>query len=190
MVEDTRVFGVSKTARVERKTMEKTEFTYQKFNLRIGISVLILPIVQIIRIMILRPLGISEGLYIAMGAMITVGGLMLYYKRSEKLNFFFRKGCYWEENGTVCIQRGKKVKQITDVDWLRGTNTFAYGLRVAMLVVQCGRQKTILFSRSLEEEMEFSSTELYPLYQLILKNNPKLEKDENLPYWYERKKEC
>lgn len=170
--------------------MEKTEFTYQKFNLRIGLSVLILPIVQMIRIMILRPLGISDGLYIALGAIITVGALMLYYKWSEKLTFFFRKGYYWEENGTVCIQRGKTIRAITNVDWLRGTDTFAYGPRVAMLVVQCGKRKTILFSRSLEEGRKFSDTELYPLYQLILKNNPKLEKDANLTYWYERKKEC
>lgn len=189
MIRDVIIIWMSGILRIGAN-MNKVEFVYQRFNLRIAISVLILPIVQMIRTMILRPLGISDGLYIALGAMITVGGLMLYYKWSENLTFFFRKGYYWEDNGIVYIQRGKKVKTITNVDWLRGTDTFAYGPRVAMLVIQCGKEKTVIHSRAIEENRNFSSTELYPLYKLILENNPKLEKDTDFPYWYERKKEC
>ena len=190
MVEDTRVFGVSKTARVERKTMEKTEFTYQRFNLRIGLSLLVLPVVQIIRSIIVKMFEINDGRYIILSAVLTGVGLILYYRWTENSPCFLKKGYYWEENGTVYIQRGQKIRTIKKVNWLRGTDTFSYHGRVSMLIVQCEKKKTVVYGKTVEDKDDFSSAELYPLYQLILKNNPKLEKDENLPYWYERKKEC
>ena len=167
--------------------MERTEFTYQRYNLRMGMSLLIFPIVQIIQLVIDRLFDLNNGRYIIMGALVTLIGLVLYYRWTENISFFLKKGYYWEENGTVFIQRGQKIREITNVNWLRGTDTFSYHGSVPMLVVQCGKKKTLVHGKTTMDKVDFSRTELYPIYKLILENNPNLEKYEDLPYWYEGK---
>ena len=58
-----------------------------------------------------------------------------------------------------------------------------------MLVVQCGKKKTIVYAKSDEKDMDFSDTELYPIFKLVLEHNPQLQENKDLPYWYEVKKE-
>ena len=168
--------------------MKKTEFTYQRFNLRMGLSVLVLPISYAIRYLVYAPLGIKDGFFIVMSVLTTLLGLVLYYKWTEKSNLFLRKGYYWVENDIVYIQRGTRTVEVKNVDWINGDETSAYGVKAAMLVIQCGKRKTLLFSKTLENDIGFSGTELYPIFQLVLEANPSLVKDENLRYWYEVKK--
>lgn len=170
--------------------MKKEEFTYQRFNLRISLSLLVLPIVFVVQHMIYERLRMSDSLFLIMGALMAVLGAFIYYKWTENKALFLRKGYYWVENSIVFIQRGKQIRKIKNVDWINGAIISAYGVSAAMLVIQCGKRKSQIFSKSIEKGVSFSSTELYPIYKLILENNPKLEKDETSEYWYEIKREC
>ena len=153
-----------------------------------GLSVFVLPVSYAIRYLVYAPLGIKDGFFTILSVLTTLVGLVLYYKWTEKSTFFLRKGYYWVENGTVFIQRGTKIRAIMNVDWLKGTDTFSYDGRVPMLIVTCGKKKTMLYAKTIPDEVDFSRTELSPIFNLILENNPKLVQEENLPYWYEVRK--
>ena len=153
-----------------------------------GLSVFVLPVSYAIRYLIYAPLGIKDGFFTILSVLTTLVGLVLYYKWTEKSTLFLGKGYYWVENDIVYIQRGMKIRAITNVNWLRGSDTFSYDGRVPMLIVTCGKKKTMLYAKTIADKEDFSRTELYPIYELILKNNPQLVEDENLPYWYEVKK--
>lgn len=168
--------------------MERTEFTYQRWFLKILCAGFILPLVYIIQVGIAEVLDIDGWHGISMSVIVAVIGMILYYKYTDNAQFFLKKGYYWLENEVVFIQRNDKVYKLQNVEWLKGDTTSAYGSKVGMLVVQYAKTKIVLYSKSLKDDMDFSNTELYPVFELILLNNPQLKKDESFEYWYEVEK--
>ena len=59
MIRDVIIIWMSGILRIGAN-MNKVEFVYQRFNLRIGLSVLMLPIVYIIRNILFKQLGIKD----------------------------------------------------------------------------------------------------------------------------------
>lgn len=168
--------------------MEKTEFTYQCWYFRILCAGLIVPIVFVISLIILSLADINDIIFLLINAVLAILGATLYYKYTENTPLFLKKGYCWIENGVVFIQTAKKVYEIKNVTWLRGCTTSAYGSKAGMLIVKHEKLKTILFSKSSSTNTSFSATQLYPVFQAILSNNPQLKKDADLDDWYEAKK--
>lgn len=168
--------------------MEKTEFTYQRWYFRILCAGLNVPIVFILSIVIASLIDSNDKQYLILTAVLAMLGAALYYKRTENSPLFLKKGYYWIENGVVFIQIAKKVYEIKDVTWLRGCTTSAYGSKTGMLIVEHEKSKLILFSKSSKANTSFSATELYPVFQAVLSNNPQLKRDAELDDWYEAEK--
>ena len=80
--------------------MEKREFIYQRYILRMGLSLLILLIVEIIQSEIFGLLEISDASIFSCVVFPAVV-LVIYYNWSENQPFFLKKGYYWEENGKL-----------------------------------------------------------------------------------------
>ncbi len=173
--------------------MDKKEFTYQRWHMRMLGAVFVLPIVYGIQMLINRVLEIEDVSfwYIVLCGTVALWGFTLYYKLTENRKIFIKQGYYWVDNGSVFIERNNRISEIKDVVWINGDTTSAYGvIYVAMLVVKCKTRKYAVYSKTLEGRVHFRRSELYPIYKAILENNPKLKKDKRNPYWYEVEKEC
>ena len=114
--------------------------------------------------------------------------LYAYYKFTQLYNLFERNGAYWVENETVYIQKGKRVFEIKDVQWLRGTTVSFYGMQKSgMLVINFEKRKIVLISSSDAEIDSFSKSEFFPLFETVLQYNPELKKNDIQDFWYETK---
>lgn len=121
---------------------------------------------------------------------IVVGTIWLYafFKFTQHCNLFERNGAYWVENETVYIQKGKRVFEIKDVQWLRGTTVSFYGMQKSgMLVINFEKRKIVLISSSDAAIDSFSKSEFFPLFETVLQYNPELKKNDIQDFWYETK---
>jgi hypothetical protein len=121
---------------------------------------------------------------------IVVGTIWLYafFKFTQHCNFFERNGAYWVENEIVYIQKGKRVFEIKDVQWLRGTTVSFYGMQKSgMLVINFEKRKIVLISSSDAAIDSFSKSEFFSLFETVLQYNPELKKNDIQDFWYETK---
>ena len=114
--------------------------------------------------------------------------LYAYYKFTQHCNFFERNGAYWVENEIVYIQKGKRVFEIKNVQWLKGTTASFYGMeKSGMLVIKLEKRKIVLISSSDAAIDSFSKSELFPVSETVLKYNPELKRNDTLDFLYENK---
>ena len=165
--------------------MEKIEFEYQRWYLRIFCALCLLPVLLLLQFGIEKMIPMKDSLYLMMCATTAIFASMLYYKYTENAKMFFEKGYYWIDNGVVFIEKKNKVYEIKNVEWLRGDMLSIYGTKASMLVVEYQKKKFMLCSKPLKEKVDFSKTDFYEIFELILLHNPQLEKDKSLDYWYE-----
>ena len=171
--------------------MEKTLFKYQKWNLRIFCAGIGIPAVLAIQNLFAELMDIEYANfgYNCVCAVVMFVWLYVYYKLTQRHKLFERTGAYWVENGIVYIQRGKRIFEIKNVQWLRGTTVSVYGfVKSAMLIINFEKKKVILVSSSAEPVENFSGSELFPLFETVLENNTELKKDDTLDFWYETKR--
>ena len=179
--------------------MNKTEFTYQRWYLRMFCSGIVLPIAIGIQMIIAEFLYIQDIFFWILCGLIMVVGLIIYYSVTEKIPFFYKIGYYWFEDDIVYIQTENnnsiskhkqentyKVNKLKNVKWLKGDTTSAYIFKVAMLVAEYEDRKITLFSKTIDDSAKFPDTDLYSIFTLILSKNPELKKDKNLDFWYEK----
>ena len=163
--------------------MQKIVFKYQKWfsrNLCAGIG----------WVGIFAVRGLFDNLMDNIFTTIVIAFIWLYayYKFTQHYNFFERNGAYWVENETVYIQKGKRVFEIKNVQWLRGTTASFYGMQKSgMLVIQFEKRKIVLISSSDAAIDSFSKSEFFPLFEAVLQYNPELKKDGTTDFWYETK---
>ena len=172
--------------------MEKTPFTYQRWYVKILFSGIMLFVALPTQLLIAKWMKIGEANF-WYGAICVISMLILlfaYYQCAQKFRWFVREGVYWVKDGVVFIQTKDKIYELENVTWLRGTTVSVYGhSKSGMLVVQCGKKKTVFVSFSTKSIDNFSECELLSLFEAILKNNPTLKKDDTLDFWYEAKRE-
>ncbi len=121
---------------------------------------------------------------------IVVGSIWLYafFKFTQHYNLFERNGAYWVENEIVYIQKGKRVFEIKNVQWLKGTTASFYGMeKSGMLVIKLEKRKIVLISLSDAAIDSFSKSELFPVFETVLKYNPELKRIDTLDFLYENK---
>ena len=170
--------------------MEKTEFIYQRWYLRLFLAALMVPLELAIQIWFAEWMGIeyADFWYVLFCIVIGLACISIYYKLTEHSKMFFKKGLYWAENGMVYIQKGQKIYGVQDVTWLRGTTVSVWGLaRSGMLVIQCSEKKIVLFSASMKDGKSFADSELLHLFETVLEHNSHLHKNDEIDFWYEVK---
>ena len=170
--------------------MEKTEFVYPRWFLRIACSWLVLPLVFVLQHFLFRLFHIEQinFWFFVICIAVSFSGMSIYYKYTDRRKWFERTGSYWVEDGTVFIQKHNKLYRIQNANWLQGTTVSAYGLaKSGMLVVRFEGGKVVLVSSSNTREDAFSDSDLLDLFETILENNPNLIKDDKLDFWYESK---
>ena len=165
--------------------MQKTEFTYQRWYLRIFGAAIVLPFVVTIQVLVLNNFVMPDWMFWLFCAFTTILGLVIYYIVTEKKPLFVKKGYYWIKNDIVYIQTNRTYA-VKNVTWLKGDTVNAYGFRASMIVVEYGKTKITIFSDSIRKGIDFSQTSLYPIFNKILANNPDLKKDALSEYWYEK----
>lgn len=168
--------------------MQKKDFTYQRWFIRIFCSGIGFPLLLLAQFMIAKIMKIKNAniWYILFCAITAFGWFFIYYKFTQRKNWFERKGTYWIENEVVYIQIKNRVYILKDVKWLRGTTVSVYGIaKSGMLVVQFGKKKIFLVSSSTTPVDNFSNSDLLYLFETILEYNPKLKKDDTFDFWYE-----
>ena len=134
--------------------MEKTEFIYQKWYLRLFFAAVMLPLEFTIQMLFAEWLEIeyADFWYGLLCIVIGLIGIGIYYKLTEHTKWFLKKGFYWVENGMVYIQKGKKIYAVQDVTWLSGTTVSVWGFaRSGMLIIQYPKKKIVLFSASMKD---------------------------------------
>ncbi len=171
--------------------MQKTEFIYQRWYLRLFFAAVMLPLELTIEILFAAWMGIeyADFIYVLLCVLIGLAGISIYYKLTAHTELFFKKGFYWVENGMVYIQKGKKIYAVQDVAWLRGTTVSVWGLaRSGMLVIEMPKNKIVLFSSVMKDGKNFADCESLHLFETVLSYNSHLNKDDNFDFWYEKKK--
>lgn len=171
--------------------MEKIQFTYQKWFLKIFTSGITFAVAIPLQCFAAKLMGIEYAnfVYLLICSIIAYAAMAFYYVCAQKHRWFVKQGNYWVKDGIVYIQRQNKVYELKNVEWLRGTTVSAYGLsKSGMLVVQCEKKKIVFVSFSTKQVDNFSKCELLPLFETILDYNPALQKDDTLDFWYEIKK--
>ena len=170
--------------------MDKTLFTYQRWFLRIGCAGIALPFILIIQVLVAELMNIEYAnfLYNLIFGIIMLIWLYIYYKFTQKHNWFERTGAYWIKDGTVYIQKQKKVYEIKKVKWLRGTTISAYGMaKAGMMVIKFDKKKIVLVSSQTISVDTFANCELLHIFETIFQYNTDLIKDDALEFWYEIK---
>ena len=170
--------------------MEKTEFIYQRWYLRLFLAAFIVPLELAIQTWFAEWMGIEyvDFWYVLFCIVIALFCNGIYYKLTEHSRAFFKKGLYWTENETVYVQKGKKIYTVQNVTWLRGTTVSVWGLaRSGMLVIQCSEKKIVLFSASMKDGKSFADSELLHLFETVLERNGHLHKNDEIDFWYEVK---
>lgn len=170
--------------------MEKTEFVYQRWFLRIACSWLVLPLVFVLQHFLFRLFHIEQinFWFFVICIAVSFSGMSIYFKYTDRRKWFERTGSYWVEDGTVFIQKHNKLYRIQNANWLQGTTVSAYGLaKSGMLVVRFEGVKVVLVSSLNTRQDAFSDSDLLDLFETILENNPNLIKDDKLDFWYESK---
>ena len=171
--------------------MEKREFTYQRFFSRVFATLILACVVTSLFVLILGKLSAafySYGIYI--GIALICLGFCFQYTQSCKL--FIGKGKYWVEDGIVVIEIGKKVYKLNDVKTLLAKKISFFGYsysKTGILKIGNGHKTIELMSLSNKDIKIFSDSELFPLFETILENNPQLKKDDALEFYYENKKD-
>ena len=114
-------------------------------------------------------------------------GMAIYYKYTQHHKWFIRSGAYWVKDGIVYIEKENKTHALKNIKWLNGTTVSAYGMaKAGMLVIRYGKKKITLVSSFVSEE-SFLDSKLFPLFEVILANNPELKKDDTSDFGYECK---
>lgn len=168
--------------------MEKVQFTYQRWSLRLLGFGLIIPIVFWLQYLIAKIMGLqyANTMYIIICTIVAFFTLFFYYKLTQRYNCFLKKGSYWVDNGTVYVATKRNTYKIQNAKLLRGTTVSVYGMaKSGMLIAEFNRKKLILTSDSDSSIKKFSDCELFPLLETILMYNPNLEKHDVLKFWYE-----
>lgn len=124
--------------------------------------------------------------YILVYVIVAAIGILIYYKYTENNKWFMKKGEFWVEDGILYIQTERKIYEVKNVKWLRGTTVSAYGYaKSGMLVIQFQKTKVVFVSTSIDSTECFADSELFPLFETILHYNPQLKKDDTIEFWYE-----
>lgn len=170
--------------------MEKIEFIYQKWFLRMFCSVILLPFFVLAQYIIFKLTGIEhENFWFDLICLtIVVFGIEFYFKYTQQHKWFIKKGTYWIEDGIVYIEIGGKTHKLRNVKCLVGTTISFFGhAKAGMLKIDS--EKTITLVSSSNKNMKcFSDSEIYPLFETILEYNPELKKDDTLDFAYEIRK--
>lgn len=90
--------------------VEKTEFIYQRWYLRLFFAVVMLPLEFTVQMLFAEWLEIeyADFWYGLLCIVIGLIGIGIYYKLTEHTKWFLKKGFYWVENGMVYIQKVKR----------------------------------------------------------------------------------
>ncbi len=170
--------------------MEKTQFKYQRWYLRIFCSGIMLVPVFLLQCLFAVMLDIQaiNFWYLLVCGVLAIAGITVFYKYTQHHRWFERQGTYWVENGIVYIEKKSKIHEIKNVTWLRGATVSAYGAaKAGMLVIKHGKEKIVLVSSSPRSVESFADSNLLPLFKTIVEHNPELVKDDILDFWYEIK---
>ena len=170
--------------------MEKTQFKYQRWYLRIFCSGIMLLPVFLLQCLFAIMLDIQSinFWYLLVCGVLAIAGITVFYKYTQHHRWFERQGTYWVENGIVYIEKKSKIHEIKNVTWLRGATVSAYGAaKAGMLVIKHGKEKIVLVSSSPKSVESFADSNLLPLFKTIVEYNPELVKDDILDFWYEIK---
>lgn len=170
--------------------MEKTQFKYQRWFLRIFCSGIMLIPVFLLQVLLAIMLDIEyvNFWYLLICGVIAIAGITVFYKYTQHHRWFERQGTYWVENGIVYIEKKSKIHEIKNVTWLRGATVSAYGAaKSGMLVIKQEKKKTVLVDSSPKSVESFADSNLLPLFKIIAECNPELVKDDILDFWYEIK---
>lgn len=171
--------------------MEKTEFIYQRWFLRVLCSAMMLPFIILIQLLLVELSGIEDANFWINLILVIICflGFGLYYKYTQNCKWFLRKGSYWVEDGIVYIQTNKKTYELKNVKCLMGTTVSAYGYaKSGMLKIDIGKRTITLASPSIRKIKSFSDSELLPLFETVLEYNTELKKSDVLEFCYEIEK--
>ncbi len=165
--------------------MDKTQFTYQRWFLRVFLVLSI--ILSIIVIAASLP---YEGFWFHLISNLAVCVIVhFYFTLMKRCKWFICEGTYWVEDGVVFIEKGKKTHSLNGVKAVYGTTISYLGYaKSGMLRIDYGnKKKVILISRSTEGIENFSDCDLYALLETVLEHNPNLQKSDDPDFFYELK---
>ncbi len=121
-----------------------------------------------------------------------MGGLMtVYYLLTDKLAFFSGEGSYWTEDGVLKLSLNGKTCDIKNVKELMGGTPNIFMYYYAYMYIELPDKKLKIFGERVRLEQDFKDTELYPLFQLVLRREGQLVQKEllkaKIDYWYVEK---
>ena len=132
---------------------------------------------------------IKSDLVFYASCVIIMGGLLTaYYFMTDKLRFFNGEGSYWTEDGALKLTLDNKTYEIRDVKELIGGTPNIFMYYYTYMYIKLPDKKLKIFGGKVKIEEDFNATELYPLFQLILRRENHLVQKEllkaKLDYWY------
>lgn len=171
--------------------MDKTEFEYQNYRLRMILAFPLLIPAFLFNAWLDRFIQNELLFYLLCGAAMVIL-LSVYYRITDHYGWFLRKGTYRFENEALILEMSGKTMRIEEVNELMEDMTGFYGTRCAMLYVR-GSRKCMIYSGPVPYGLEFRDSPLQPFGEAILDHFPELEPvylmGEKSDGWYKRKKQ-
>lgn len=171
--------------------MEKKEFIYQAFGLRVlfcvpfGIIAFALQTCLVERV-------VSDLAFYIVSIIIAIVLLYVYYQESAFCRLFRKTGYYWTENDTIKLQMAghKNIDELHEIEEIFLWKTSIVGSKMAMIEIKADKKKWYFRSVPLRKGEKIEDTDLYQLFQFVHLLNPQMRKKQDawgneIDYWYE-----
>lgn len=169
--------------------MKKT-FKHKKLWLRVLGFLPILCIVFCIQIVIIHKSPVSDSaVYMLDGGIICLF-IYIYYKLTEKYNWYIQNGEYWVDNDKLLfrIRKGTSKIKFDEINEIFMTKNSYIGLRHVVLEIKYGKKKIKLISIPISKETEPYETQFMDIFRIIRANSKQLKAVKNVSgnevdYW-------
>lgn len=152
---------------------EKTEIIFQRHGLRWGCSLLLLLAAFAFNSVTEKYIRNDMVFYIST-ALFMCAALFLYYRLTDRMDFFFRKGYFCLEEGKLILYTNRR-HELTDVKEMILDDYQAFGAHSSMMQLKRSHGKILLFSQPDSFGDNVRNSVYWPLAQAVLAANPGLE---------------
>lgn len=168
----------------------KTYFKYQNLWIRVFFFIPVAILVYLIQTRLIHKLVLSDGLIYIIDGFIILLFLGLYYKVTEKYNWYIRSGEYWIEKDILIFNLNDKLVEVKfdDINEIyMGKNNLFESYHV-ILLIKWNKKKFKLISTPMHKDTEIYETEFMKISKLVENYSTKLKvvkdfKGNNTDYW-------
>lgn len=167
--------------------MNKIQFTYQRWFLRVFCLLVVISLILLAEyeFVILAKIP-HENFWFRGVVMLSCFVIThFYFKVTRNYKCFTNSGAFWVEDEIIFLETRKKTYSLNNIKGLCGTTiSFVGYIKSGMLKIDFNHKTLTLVSLSTESIKSFSDSGLYDLFETVLQHNTNLKKVDSLDFFY------